>query len=167
MILKPEEYYLFFEEWNLDPNQWSIFLDTFAVLLTIIGFLIAFFMYGKQRKDKAQDAFDFFQASLPELKGSINKIISDLKEFQRDLDLDNSVNPVISTSLNDNFLAKINLVDLNRYYRKNRNDKLSIFKSFLVDSNFFSDYHSYISNEIIISGRLINKSKTRFQNGSY
>ncbi len=148
LTLKPEEYYLFFEDWKLDPNQWSIFLDSFAVLLTIIGFLIAFGMYGKQRRDKAEDAFDFFQASLPELKESINKIIADLKEFHRDLDLDNSLNPVVSAGLNDNFLSKINLVDLNRYYRKYRKDKLPVFKTFLVDSNFFSEYQSYISNEI-------------------
>ncbi|CAL65240.1 hypothetical protein [Christiangramia forsetii] len=145
---KPLEYYFIFESWSLDSHQWSMIVDGSALILTVLGFVIAFLLYDKQRKDKAKDAFEFFQASLPELKHSLGNTIDDLEEFIRSLDLDNTVNPVLSASLNDKFLNKINIVNLNRFYKKNRRDKLEAFKEFLVDSNFFGDYQSYFSNEI-------------------
>ncbi|MGB7394220.1 MAG: hypothetical protein WA913_07500 [Pricia sp.] len=148
MNQNPEKYYVIHEDWSLDPNQWSMLIDGIAVLLAIFGVVIAYLLYLKQRRDKANDAFDFFQASLPEFKDSIVDAIEDLKEFNRSLDLDNFVNPVLSASLNDKFLKKVSLVDLNRFYAKNRKDKFEDFKSFLIDSNFFGDYHSYISKEI-------------------
>ena len=123
-------------------------IDGIAVLLAIFGVLIAYLLYKKQRSDKSRDAFDFFQASLPELKESIVGAIDDLREFNRSVDLDNFVNPVLSASLNDKFLKKIGLVDLNRFYARNRKDKFEDFKAFLIDSNFFGDYRSYISKEI-------------------
>ncbi|WP_178988688.1 hypothetical protein [Winogradskyella schleiferi] len=143
-----EKYYLFFEEWHMDPNQWSMLIDGIAVLLAIIGVLIGFFIYRKQRKDNSQDAYDFFQSSLPELIESIEKAIVDLKEFNRSLDLDSFYNPILSASLNDKFLTKINLVHLNRYYHNSKKEKLPNFKQLLIDSNFFGNYHAYISKEI-------------------
>ena len=145
---KPLEYYFISDNWSLDSHQWSMIVDGTALILTILGFIIAFLLYDKQRKDKARDAFEFFQASLPELKKSLSKTIEDLKEFMQSLELENSVNPVLSSSLNDKFLSKINIVNLNRFYKKNRKDKLETFKEFLVDSNYFGDYHSYFSSEI-------------------
>jgi len=59
----PNKYYVLFEDWSLDPNQWSMVIDSFAILLTLIGLLFAFVLYRKQRKDNAKDAFDFFQSS--------------------------------------------------------------------------------------------------------
>jgi len=143
-----EEYYLIFKSWSLDSNQWSILIGGIGVLLTLIGFLIAFKLYKRQRKDSSQDAFNFFQSSLPELKKSIEGTIENLKEFTKTLDSDNFSNPILSASLNDKFLNKINLVDLNRYYFKNRIEKIQTFNDFLIDSNFFGDYHSYFTNEI-------------------
>lgn len=145
---EPLEYYFIFKNWSLDSHQWSMVVDGTALILTIFGFIIAFLLYNKQRKDKAKDAFEFFQASLPDLKISISKTKEDLKDFIHSLDLDNAVNPVLTTSLNDKFLSKINIVNLNRFYKNNRKAKLITFKNFLVDSNFFGDYHSYFSNEI-------------------
>jgi len=144
----PEKYYFVFECWSLDPNQWSMLIDGIAVLLAISGVVIAYILYEKQRKDNSKDAFDFFQSSLPELKKSIVNATVDLKEFQECLDLDNFISPVLSASLNDKFLQKINLIHLNRFYRINRKNKLKDFKDFLIDTNFFGDYQSYISKEI-------------------
>lgn len=143
-----EKYYLIFKEWSMDPNQWSILIDAVAVLLAIFGVLIAFFLYKKQRRDNAKDAFEFFQSSLPELKESIEKAVLDIKEFNQSLDLDNFVNPILSAALNDKFLSKISLVHLNRFYTNNRKNKLSNFKQLLIDSNFFGNYHSYVTKEI-------------------
>lgn len=132
----------------MDPNQWSMLIDLMAVLLAIFGVLLAFILYRKQRKDNSKDAFDFFQSSLPELERSMVGAIVDLKIFKQSLDLENFVNPILSASLNDKFLNKINLVHLNRFYANNRMDKLSNFKQLLIDSNFFGNYHSYITKEI-------------------
>jgi len=143
-----EEYFILCQNWSLDSSQWTILIGGIGVLLTLIGFIIAFSLYKKQRKDVSTDAFEYFQSSLPELKQSIEQTIANLKEFTQTLDSDNFVNPILSASLNDKFLNKINLVDLRRFYLENRNDKLENFKSFLVDSNFFGDYHSYFTSEI-------------------
>lgn len=145
---EPEKYYLIFEAWSLDPNQWSILIDSIAVLLAIFGVLLGFILYKKQRKDNSKEAYNFFQSSLPELKQSIVDAISDLKEFKKSLDLDNFVNPILSASLNDKFLNKVNLVHLNRYYLKYKKDELENFRQLLIDSNFFGDYHTYITTEI-------------------
>jgi hypothetical protein len=58
------------------------------------------------------------------------------------------VDPVLSVSLNDKFLEKVNLVALNRYYAKNESANLENFNQLLVDSNFFGDYRDYITNQI-------------------
>lgn len=143
-----EKYYFLSESWSLDPNQWSMILDSGAVLLAIFGVLLAFLLYKKQRKDNSRDAFTFFQSSLPELKQSIASAIIDLKEFNASLDLDNFVNPILSASLNDKFLSKVNLVHLNRYFVNRRKDTLSNYRQLLIDSNFFGNYHGYITKEI-------------------
>lgn len=143
-----EKYYLIFEDWSMDPNQWSMLMDSVAVLLAIFGVILAFILYKIQRKNTSKDAFEYFQSSLPELKQSIEKAIVDLKEFNRSLDLDNFTNPILSAALNDKFLNKINLVHLNRFYTNNRKEKLPHFKQLLIDSNFFGNYHSYISKEV-------------------
>lgn len=143
-----DKYYILFENWSLDPNQWSMVMDGTAVLLTLFGFLIAFWLYRVQRKDKATDAYRFFKASLPGLKSSIHHAIADLKEFKESLDLDKVVDPVLSVSLNDKFLEKVNLIALNRYYAKNDKANLGNFNQLLVDSNFFGDYRDYITNQI-------------------
>ena len=148
MTQKPEKYYILNKDWSLDPNQWSMIMDGTAVLLTLFGFIIAFWLYKVQRKDKATDAHRFFKASLPGLKSSINHAISDLNEFKESLDLDKVVDPVLSVSLNDKFLEKVNLVALNRYYVNNNKASLNQFNQLLVDSNFFGDYRDYITNQI-------------------
>jgi len=148
MSQNTEKYYLIFEDWSMDPNQWSMLMDSVAVLLAIFGVILAFILYKIQRKNTSKDAFEYFQSSLPELKQSIEKAIVDLKEFNRSLDLDNFTNPILSAALNDKFLNKINLVHLNRFYTNNRKEKLPHFKQLLIDSNFFGNYHSYISKEV-------------------
>jgi len=143
-----DNYYILSKEWSLDPNQWSMVMDGTAVILTLLGFIIAFWLYKVQRKDKATDAHRFFKASLPGLKSSIHHAIKDLSEFKESLDLDKVVDPVLSVSLNDKFLEKVNLVALNRYYAKNDRANLKHFNQLLVDSNFFGDYRDYITNQI-------------------
>lgn len=148
MIQQQDNYYILFKNWSLDPNQWSMLMDGTAVILTLLGFIIAFWLYQVQRKDKAADAHRFFKASLPGLKSSIHHAITDLREFKESLDLDKVVDPVLSVSLNDKFLEKVNLVALNRYYAKNDKSSLEHFNRLLVDSNFFGDYRDYITNQI-------------------
>ena len=143
-----DNYYILFREWSLDPNQWGMLMDGTAVILTLIGFIIAFSLYQVQRKDKASDAHRFFKASLPGLKSSIQHAIADLREFNESLDLDKVVDPVLSVSLNDKFLDKVNLVALNRFYAENDKASLDHFNRLLVDSNFFGDYRDYITNQI-------------------
>lgn len=123
-------------------------MDGTAVVLTLLGFIIAFWLYKVQRKDKVTDAHRFFIASLPGLRSSIIHAIADLREFKESLDLDKVVDPVLSVSLNDKFLEKVNLVALNRYYAKNDQASLEQFNQLLVDSNFFGDYRDYITNQI-------------------
>ena len=147
-MAQQDKYYILFKNWSLDPNQWSMVMDGTAVLLTLLGFIIAFWLYKVQRKDKATDAHRFFKASLPGLKSSINHAIIDLNEFKQSLDLDKVVDPVLSVSLNDKFLEKVNLVALNRYYAQNDKASLQHFNQLLVDSNFFGDYRDYITNQI-------------------
>lgn len=144
----PDNYYILFEELSLDPNQWSILIDSIAILLTLIGLLFAFVIYRKQRKDNAKDAFDFFQSSLPELRQSILATIENLRQFVQHIDADRFIHPILSPTLNDKFLGKINLVDLNRFYKKHRANTHALFRNFLVHSNFFGSYHAYFTQEI-------------------
>ena len=144
----PEKYYIISENWSLDPNQWSMVMDGTAIILTLLGFIVAFVLYKVQRNDKATDAHRFFIASLPGLKYSIEHTIKDLEEFKNSLNLDKVVDPVLSVSLNDKFLEKVNLVALNRYYAKNDHASLDNFNQLLVDSNFFGDYRDYITNQV-------------------
>ncbi len=148
MTQQQDNYYILFREWSLDPNQWGMLMDGTAVILTLVGFIIAFSLYKVQRKDKATDAHRFFKASLPGLKSSIQHAIADLREFKESLDLDKVVDPVLSVSLNDKFLDKVNLVALNRFYAENDKASLDHFNRLLVDSNFFGDYRDYITNQI-------------------
>ena len=143
-----DKYYILFENWSLDPNQWSMVMDGTAVTLTVLGFLIAFILYKVQRRDTANDAHRFFKASLPGLQTSIHHAINDLKQFAESLDLDEVIDPVLSASLNDKFLEKVNLVALNRYYVHQEREKLEHYNQLLVDSNFFGDYRDYITNQI-------------------
>ncbi len=148
MTQQQDNYYILFREWSLDPNQWGMLMDGTAVILTLVGFIIAFSLYKVQREDKATDAHRFFKASLPGLKSSIQHAIADLREFKDSLDLDKVVDPVLSVSLNDKFLDKVNLVALNRFYAENDKASLDHFNRLLVDSNFFGDYRDYITNQI-------------------
>lgn len=141
-------YYIICENWSLDSNQWSILIGTIGISLTFIGFIIAYLLYKKQRKDNSNDAFNYFQSSLPELEAAIEETILNLKTFTESLNSDDFKNPVLTASLNDKFLTKINLVDLNRFYLLKREEKLENFKLFIMDSNFFGDYHTYFTNEI-------------------
>ncbi|MAN58274.1 MAG: hypothetical protein CMC08_00380 [Flavobacteriaceae bacterium] len=123
-------------------------IDSVAVILAVLGVILAYILYKKQRRDKAHVAFQFFQSSIPHLKWSMENTVGDLQEFSHSLDLENFISPVMSASLNDKFLQKVNLIHLNRFYKTERENKHDNFRQFLVDSNFFGDYHSYISQEI-------------------
>ncbi len=165
MKQEAEQYYFIFEDWSLDPNQWSMLLDSSAVFLAISGVVLGYVLYRKQRIDNAKDAYDFFRSSLPELEQSIASAIVDLNEFKTSLDLDNFVNPILSASLNDSFLNKINLVDLNRYYVDNSPAKLQNYKQLVVDANFFGNYHAYITKEInYFRTNYLNKKETLAEN---
>ena len=57
MSQNTEKYYLIFEDWSMDPNQWSMLMDSVAVLLAIFGVILAFILYKIQRKNTSKDAF--------------------------------------------------------------------------------------------------------------
>lgn len=78
--MSSEKYYVLSENFCLDSNQWSILIGAIGVLLTLFGFIIAFVIYQKQRNDNAQDAFNYFQSSLPELKKAIEGTCMSSKE---------------------------------------------------------------------------------------
>ncbi|WPY97796.1 hypothetical protein [Christiangramia sp. OXR-203] len=48
MIQQKEQYYILSKKWSLDPNQWSMLMDGTAVLLTLFGLIIAFWLYKVQ-----------------------------------------------------------------------------------------------------------------------
>jgi len=142
------EYYIICQNWSLDSNQWQILIGTIAVLLTTVGFIVAFILYYKQRNHSSKDAYIFFQSSLPELKSAIESTIKNLEKFIKDIESDKVSIPVLSASLNDKFISRINLTDLHRYYSKKRIEKLEFYNSFMVDSSYLGIYHSYFTNEI-------------------
>ncbi|WP_294964035.1 hypothetical protein [uncultured Flavobacterium sp.] len=144
------EYYLITKSICLDSNQWSIFIGIVSVFLTILGFVIAFIIYKRQRSDNACDAFNFFQGFLPPLKDAVTSTIESLEEFDSSLkdSNDNFRIPVLYSSLSDRFLNKINIVDLNRYYLSKNKIKHEILKSFIVNSNFIGDYLNYFTTQI-------------------
>lgn len=144
------EYYIICEKISFDSNQWGIIIGVIGVLLTLAGFGLAFCIYKMQRDDSAKDAFSFFQDSLPNLKEAIENTIENLETFVLSLENENENfnNPVLSVSLNDKFLDRINIIDLNRFYVNKKKDKFDYFRIFLVDANFFGDYHNYFTNEI-------------------
>ena len=145
-----ENYYVLSEDFCLDSNQWSILIGAIGVLLTLLGFIIAFIIYQKQRKDNAKDAFDYFQSSLPELKNAVEGTIDSLKTYAENLKNENDDfgNPMLTSSLNDNFLNRLNITDLNRFYTKLRKTKIQDFRNFLINTNFLGSYHDYFVNEI-------------------
>lgn len=146
--MSSENYYVISENFCLDSNQWSIVIGAIGVLLTLLGF--AFIIYQKQRKDNAKDAFDYFQSSLPDLKNAIEGTIDSLKTYVENLKNENDDfgNPVLTSSLNDNFLNRLNITDLNRFYSKLRPDKIEDFRKFLINTNFLGNYHDYFVNEM-------------------
>jgi hypothetical protein len=148
--MSSENYYIISEDFYLDNNQWSIVIGAIGVLLTLLGFIIAFIIYQKQRKDNAKDAFNYFQSSLPELKNAIEETIDGLKTFMENLKNENDDfgNPVLSSSLNDNFLNRLNITDLNRFYSEFKKDKVQSFRKFLINTNFLGNYHDYFVNEM-------------------
>lgn len=123
-------------------------MGSIGISLTFFGFIIAFILYNKQRKDSSKDAYDYFQSSLPDLKVAMEETIENLEKFNQNLDSDKFSNPILSASLNDKFLNKINLVDLNRFYKNKKKNNQINFQKFLNDSSSFGDYHTYFTNEI-------------------
>lgn len=142
------EYYIITRNLSLDSNQWSILIGFAGVFLTILGFIIAYCIYLKQRSDNANDAYNFLESSLPELKNAISITIINLNEFVINLKKDEFINPILPASLNDNLISKINLVDLKRYFKKEKAEDINTFEKLLVDSNFFGSYQNYFINEL-------------------
>jgi hypothetical protein len=145
-----EKYYFISEKLCLDSNQWSILIGAIGVLLTLLGFAFAYCIYKKQRNDNAEDAFSFFQDSLPNLKLAIEDTIKNIENSLLNIESENDDfnNPILSVSLNDNFINRINIIDLNRFYKENKKTKFKYFRKFLIDADFFGDYHNYFTNEI-------------------
>lgn len=145
-----EKYYIISDKLSLDSNQWSIVIGGIGVFLTLIGFIFAFIIYRIQRIDNAKDAFNYFQSSLPELKSAIDGTIDSLTTFEESLSDENDDfgNPILTSSLNDNFINRLNITDLNRFYITQRSNKIENFRMFLINSNFLGTYHNYFTNEI-------------------
>lgn len=141
-------YYVFCKNWDFNLDQWTIFIGISTIIIGLGGFSIAFMLYSKQRRDTARDAFDFFINSLPNLNEAIKETIKNLQDFVASLQSGDFENPVIPTSLNNNIIDKINLVDLKRHIAKNDAAKIPVLEQFLIDSDFFGIYQNYFSNEL-------------------
>lgn len=141
-------YYVFCKNWDFNLDQWTIFIGISTIIIGLGGFSIAFILYSKQRRDAARDAFDFFINSLPNLNEATKETIKNLQDFVASLQSGDFENPVIPTSLNNNIIDKINLVDLKRYIAKNDAAKIPVLEQFLIDSDFFGIYQNYFFNEL-------------------
>lgn len=133
-------YYFIFKNLSLDENQWSYFIDSVGVVISFLGILYALHLYKKQRKDSAKEAYIYFQDSLSDLKRGIETTIEGLDAFIKSLDKEHFSAPYISTSLNDNFTQRINLVDLSRYYRQNKLNEHSDLRKFLSFADYIGSY---------------------------
>lgn len=141
-------YYVLCKNWNFNLDQWTIFIGISTIIIGLVGFSVAFILYFKQRRDAAQDAFDFFINSLPNLNQAVKATIENLQDFVASLQSGDFKNPVIPTSLNNNIIDKINLVDLKRHITKNDTAKIPVLEQFLIDSDFFGTYQNYFTNEL-------------------
>lgn len=141
-------YYVLCQNWDFNLDQWTIFIGITTIMIGLGGFSIAFIIYFKQRKDAAQDAFDFFINSLPNLNTAVKDTIRNLQDFVTGLESENFSNPVLPASLNNNIISKINLIDLKRYFTNNDPAKIPFLEQFLIDSDFFGTYQNYFTNEL-------------------
>lgn len=142
-----DKYYFWCENFDFDINQYTIFIGIITLLLTVIGFLIAFYLYFRQRTDNSKDAYSYFESSLQNLKDAFDDTISNFEEFLGNLRSGNFKGPILSTALNDNLLTKLNLIDLKRYYRREKPEKINNFERLISDSDFFGNYYNYFVNE--------------------
>ncbi|GEM_PF-2753487 len=141
-------YYLFCPNWDFNLDQWTIFSGIVTMIIGLGGFSIAFIIYFKQRRDTAQDSYDFFINSLPTLNSAVKETIDNLQNFISSLQNGNFENPVIPTSLNNSIINRINLIDLKRYFSDNDVAKIPVLEQFLIDSDFFGTYQNYFTNEL-------------------
>ncbi len=141
-------YYFLCQNWDFNLDQWTIFIGIATIIIGLGGFSIAFIIYFKQRKDAAQDAFDFFINSLPNLNTAVKETIRNLQNFVTGLESEKFSNPVLPASLNNNIINKINLIDLKRHFTNNDSAKIPFLEQFLIDSDFFGTYQNYFTNEL-------------------
>lgn len=141
------KYYFLCENFDFDINQFTITVGILTLLLTAIGFVTAFYLYFRQREDNSKDAYSFFESSLQNLKDAAEDTIINFEEFLGNLRNGNFKGPILSTALNDKLLTKLNLIDLKRYYREKKPDKIANFEKLISDSDFFGNYYEYFINE--------------------
>lgn len=141
-------YYILCQNWDFNLDQWTIFIGVSTMIVGLGGFSIAFIIYFKQRRDAAQDAYDFFINSLPNLDKAVKETINNLQDFITSLQTGDFANPVIPTPLNNNIIHKINLIDLKRYFTNNKEAKITALEQFLIDSDFFGTYQNYFTGEL-------------------
>lgn len=117
---------------------------------TLLGVILAFYFYYKQRWDDEKDAYSEFQAGLKELKKAVDKSIPAIGQFKDAIatPTDSFANPVLPLSLTDRFLDKIDLAALKRYYEKNDKANYQNLLSFLTKSNFLNKYLDIFINEL-------------------
>ncbi|WP_312345742.1 hypothetical protein [Chryseobacterium binzhouense] len=141
-------YYILCQNWDFNLDQWTIFIGVSTIIIGLGGFSIAFIIYFKQRRDAAQDAYDFFINSLPNLDKAVKETINNLQDFVTSLQTGDFANPVIPTSLNNSIIHKINLIDLKRYFANSNDAKIPALEQFLIDSDFFGTYQNYFTGEL-------------------
>jgi hypothetical protein len=153
-------YYFLCENWDFNLDQWTIFIGIATIIIGLGGFSIAFIIYFKQRRDAAQDAFDFFINSLPNLNIAVKDTIRNLDDFVTSLKNDNFSNPVLPASINNNIINKVNLIDLKRHFTNNDAAKIPFLDQFLIDSDFFGTYQNYFTNELnLLRQRYLDKEQ--------
>lgn len=141
-------YYFIFKNLSLDENQWSYLIDTIGVIISLFGVIYALHLYKKQRKDSANEAYIYFQDSLSDLIRGIETTIKGLDAFIKSLDKENLSPLYISSSLNDNFTQRINLVDLSRYYRQYKLNEYPDLRRFFSFADYIGSYKASFSDSL-------------------
>lgn len=138
------------DSYNEGPGWFDWFSLCLNCILVILGFIVAYAVYFKQRKDNARDAHVLFGDSIDILKEAIAETIKKLEKLSVQLENPNDdfSNPSLSASLNDKLISKVDLSSLKRYYESNEKENLPKLRAFLKASGFFGDYHNYFVSEL-------------------
>ena len=140
-----------FGEFSHSTPSWFDWMSVcITVFASLTGYIVAYSVYSKQRKDTATDAHELFQDSLSILHTAVVETIKQLTEFRGGLmsPNDNFIQPILPVNLNDKFFLRIEITSLTRYYKYEKNSQLKSYKEFLKTSGYIGVYRDFFLNEL-------------------